>query len=108
MFFSDFLGSGQLTFLAPNVCPSSGGAGCLPATERLKLFFEKSQPDLKKSLYGSRDSSATTGRMVLVPHLWRRLCTTGFQYEWFTKAPPAHVATLWAIIRHIECINEQI
>lgn len=113
--------SSRVTFLAPNVCPSSSflvTRGVMLSTEQLKQFFDKSQADLKKPLCGSWGSSVTACRMVLAAHLWRRLCTpvpgmSGSPRPHQSMSPPRSKAScedyhMWAIIRHTECINEQI
>ncbi|XP_010769223.1 3-mercaptopyruvate sulfurtransferase [Notothenia coriiceps] len=70
--------------------------GMMLSPEKLKEFFEQSQIDLNKPLCGTCGSGVTACHMVLAAHLCGAPWATvydGSWYEWFTKAPPEHVAT---------------
>ncbi|XP_049416742.1 thiosulfate sulfurtransferase-like [Epinephelus fuscoguttatus] len=70
--------------------------GMMLSTEKLKKFFKESQVDLNKPLCGSCGSGVTACHMVLAAHLCGAPGASvydGSWYEWFTKAPPEHVAS---------------
>ncbi|KAM9391428.1 thiosulfate sulfurtransferase-like [Pholidichthys leucotaenia] len=72
------------------------GDGMMLSTQELKRFFEKSQVDLSKLLCGTCGSGVTGCHVVLAAHLCGApgACVyDGSWYEWFTKAPPEHIAS---------------
>ncbi|KAK5856601.1 hypothetical protein PBY51_008185 [Eleginops maclovinus] len=71
--------------------------GMMLPPKKLRKFFEKSQIDLNKPLIGTCGSGVTACHMVLAAHLCGAPGASvydGSWDEWFTKAPPEHVATV--------------
>lgn len=70
--------------------------GMMLSPEELKKFFEKRKVDLSKPICGTCGSGVTACHMVLGAHLCGAPGASvydGSWYEWFTKAPPEHIAS---------------
>ncbi|XP_068193118.1 thiosulfate sulfurtransferase-like [Antennarius striatus] len=70
--------------------------GMILSPEQLRKFFARSKVDLNKPLCGACGSGVTGCHVAMAAHLCGSppaYLYDGSWYEWFTKAPPEHVAT---------------